>query len=70
MRERYRNGDPIGLNNCDGCNPSNINGVLCHETGCPHAWKDYPRECMECGGECYGNFANIVCDDCIEELSE
>jgi len=26
-----------------------INGVLCHETGCPDAWKDKKHECRECG---------------------
>lgn len=42
MRTHYRNGDEIQLKHCgcDGCNPCMINGVLCHETGCPYAWKD------------------------------
>ena len=51
MRTQYRNGEDIGLQacGCDGCKPANINGVLCHETGCPYAWKDATRECRECG---------------------
>lgn len=42
MRTHYLNGDEIGLQHtgCDGCSPSMIQGVLCHETGCPYAWKD------------------------------
>ena len=42
MRTTYRNGDEIGLryNGCDGCSPATVNGVLCHETGCPDAWRD------------------------------
>lgn len=41
-RSEYRNGDPISLEftGCNGCSPSAINGVLCHEHGCPDAWRD------------------------------
>ena len=40
-RKAYRNGDPIELScGCNGCSPSMINGVLCHEQGCPDAWRD------------------------------
>jgi hypothetical protein len=28
-----------------------INGVICHEHGCPDAWKDYTRTCKWCGTE-------------------
>lgn len=34
---------------CEQCETLAINGVLCHETGCPDAWKDYERECLWCG---------------------
>lgn len=34
---------------CDACEALVINGVLCHETGCPDSWKDTERECKECG---------------------
>ena len=34
---------------CQSCEVLNINGVNCHEIGCPDAWKDYTRECKECG---------------------
>ena len=26
-----------------------INGVYCHEQGCPDAWKDYAYKCVNCG---------------------
>lgn len=48
-RTAYRNGDSIELGACNGCSPAMIQGVLCHETGCPDAWRDTPRECFECG---------------------
>ena len=34
---------------CDQCQVLMINGVYCHETGCPNAWKDSVRECKWCG---------------------
>lgn len=36
---------------CEQCEVMTINGVLCHEHGCPDAWKDYERECDWCGTE-------------------
>jgi len=34
---------------CDQCQAVSINGVYCHEIGCPNAWRDTPRECKWCG---------------------
>jgi len=34
---------------CNSCEALMINGIYCHETGCPEAWKDYQRECKWCG---------------------
>ena len=48
-RTQYANGDTIELGACNGCSPAIINGVFCHESGCPDAWRDHPRECFECG---------------------
>ena len=31
------------------CDAVTINGVYCHETGCPEKWRDYTEECDECG---------------------
>jgi len=36
---------------CPSCQLVRINGVVCHETGCPDAWRDYKRECKWCGQE-------------------
>lgn len=36
---------------CDQCEVLVINGVICHERGCPDAWKDETRECKWCGTE-------------------
>jgi hypothetical protein len=47
--------------NCDQCSASMINGVFCHETGCPNQKKRYDAEedcwiaqynCLECGNMC------------------
>jgi hypothetical protein len=34
---------------CDQCQIVYINGLRCHETGCPEAWKDAKRDCKWCG---------------------
>lgn len=34
---------------CDSCELARINGLICHETGCPNAWQGYLRECKWCG---------------------
>jgi hypothetical protein len=34
---------------CQSCQAVRINGRLCHEQGCPDAWKDYKVECKWCG---------------------
>ena len=36
---------------CHSCEMLTINGVPCHEQGCPEAWKDEIRECRWCGEE-------------------
>ena len=33
---------------CDSCEVVRINGVLCHEAGCPEAYKDEVRGCKWC----------------------
>lgn len=33
---------------CESCNVLNIQGVNCHETGCPDAWIGHLRECKNC----------------------
>lgn len=34
---------------CESCNASMINGIFCHETGCPDAWKNHKYSCKNCG---------------------
>ena len=34
---------------CASCEVLVINNIICHETGCPDAWKDETRECKWCG---------------------
>lgn len=36
---------------CEQCEAVMINGVYCHEHGCPDAWKDYKKECKWYGQE-------------------
>ena len=50
------------------CEKLMINGVLCHEIGCPEAWRDYKRECLECGAEFTPEDRNQKCcsDECAE----
>jgi hypothetical protein len=66
-RTTYRNGDKITLLcGCDGCSPSVINGVFCHETGCPEAWRDREAECFDCGCAFYRSDRHQrLCDDCL-----
>ena len=68
MRIQYNNGDDISLQacGCNGCSPSMINGILCHETGCPDAWRDYNRECKDCGQEFMPEYAEqeFCTEDC------
>jgi hypothetical protein len=66
-RERYSNGDSIGMawNGCDGCSPIYVNGVLCHEPSCPESWRDYLIECRECGCDFIReDREQVTCSDC------
>lgn len=71
-RNTYRNGDPISLLcGCNGCNPSIVNGVLCHERGCPDAWRDQSVECCECGCEFFpAERHQRVCEECLNPPTE
>lgn len=73
MRTHYRNGDECSLGNCNGCQMISINGIACHETGCPDAWRDQPKECFECGCEFLRETRHQrTCEDCqnIEPMDE
>ncbi len=50
---------------CDQCNPAMINGVYCHETGCPNEWRDIKKDCFECGFDFYREYQfDEVCKEC------
>ena len=34
---------------CNSCEMLSINGLPCHETGCPDAWRDAQLNCRWCG---------------------
>lgn len=40
-----------------------INGVRCHEAGCPDAWRDQIRECLFCGTEFNPEVRSQTCCD-------
>lgn len=49
---------------CDSCAASSINGIFCHEHGCPQAWRDETRSCKNCGNDFKPTEKHqIVCDD-------
>jgi len=51
---------------CHHCASMRVNGTPIHETGCPDAWRDYDRNCRECGCPFRPETSDrAVCDDCI-----
>jgi hypothetical protein len=68
------------MRHCDQCEVLRINGILCHEIGCPASWRSERRECKWCGTQfhpscrgqdcccqcCAAAFAGRECDcaDC------
>ena len=53
---------------CQSCEVLCINGVNCHEHGCPDKWKDEERECMECGQKFKPErFEQMECKDCQQK---
>lgn len=56
---------------CDSCVMITINGIKCHETGCPKMYLDEKRECQWCGTEYTPKtrFQTTCCDDCYISLT-
>lgn len=50
---------------CQSCQLVRINGVVCHETGCPDAWRDDLRECKWCGQDFAPEHGRQTCCDAI-----
>lgn len=51
---------------CDSCELLRVNGVVCHETGCPQSHIGTLRECKWCGQE-FGpedRHQRFCCDSC------
>lgn len=53
---------------CNSCEIMYINGIRCHETGCPEAYKDEIRECKWCGSKFKPEEKHQNC--CSEECAE
>jgi hypothetical protein len=41
---------------CNSCEVLFINGIKTHELGCPEAFRDYRKECKECGQDFQPDF--------------
>lgn len=56
---------------CNSCEVLVINGVVCHEHGCPEAYKHEERECKWCGTDFKPEDANqqFCCEDCAESYN-
>ncbi len=56
------------VHSCDQCQMLSINGVPCHELGCPSAWRDEKRKCKWCGSEFTPeNRYQVTCDESCTE---
>ena len=60
----------MNIPKCDSCDSTTINGIYCHEAGCPNSKKVYLEgewvkviECSECGSLIYGNSETCDCFD-------
>ena len=53
---------------CNSCDCLFINGIKCHEHGCPDKWKDEIRECEWCGCEFKPEerFQRFCSEECAE----
>jgi len=52
---------------CDHCAAAMINGVFCHETGCPVAWEHQTRTCRLCGDHFQPDHDRAdTCPDCAD----
>lgn len=54
---------------CNSCAVMVINDIICHEHGCPDAYKDELRECKWCGTEFQPESREQkFCDDSCAEI--
>lgn len=54
---------------CASCEVFYINGVKCHELGCPDSWRDDNRSCEWCDGDFVPKFKEQNCcsADCASD---
>jgi len=54
---------------CESCEIAYINGMRCHETGCPESWRGLHKKCFECGCDFVPENSRFesVCLDCIAD---
>jgi hypothetical protein len=56
---------------CSSCQLVSINNKVCHEHGCPDAWKDELRKCNGCGFSFRPETKfNTICQDCQTDRKE
>lgn len=58
---------------CPSCALLVINGIPCHEHGCPEAWRDKKFKCLECGAyakpeELNQRFCSPACEEVYHQL--
>ncbi len=55
---------------CDQCVMLSINGLPCHELGCPNAWQGQRRKCKWCGSAFIPTDRHQICCDaeCVESF--
>lgn len=58
------------MDHCEQCEMVSINGLACHETGCPDAWRDDIRCCGWCGREYVPEDRHQICceESCASAL--
>lgn len=54
---------------CPSCDAVLINGIYCHEHGCPDAWRTSTPECKNCGFffEPHSNSNIFCCEECYND---
>ncbi len=54
---------------CDSCEVLNINGVNCHEHGCPDSWKDNLKGCKWCGNDFLpsNKYQDVCSTECFQD---
>jgi len=68
LRKNKTTGRFEKVHSCDQCQMLSINGVPCHEHGCPSAWKTEERECKWCGSSFKPEHSRqVFCEDSCAE---